>query len=72
MDAAEEECEVDKNNFCNVYRWFWEVCSTKLLQTPITLGGPGSVVQVGKLIFFHSPKYILYDFAKLQDVDLSQ
>ena len=45
--------------------------STKVLQTPITLGGPGSVVQVGNFIFFHSPKYILYDFA-LQDVVLSQ
>ena len=48
---AGEECEVDKNSACNVYRWFQEVCSTKLLQTSITLGGPGSVVQVDESLF---------------------
>ena len=50
---AGEECEVDKKSACNVYQWFREVCSTKLLQTSITLG---SVVQVDESLFFHKPK----------------
>ena len=53
---AGEECEVDKNSAYNVYRWFREVCSTKLLQTSIALGGPGSVVQVDESLFRHKPK----------------
>ena len=51
-----EECEVDKNSACNAYRWFREVCSTKLLQTSITIGGSGSVVQVDESLFRHKPK----------------
>ena len=33
-DAAEDS-EVDKNTACDVYQWFREVCSTKLLNTTI-------------------------------------
>ena len=29
-----------------IYPWLWEVCTTKLLATPIQLGGPGTVVQI--------------------------
>ena len=29
-----------------IYRRLCEVCSTKLLQAPILLGGPGGVVQI--------------------------
>ena len=50
---------MDKNTACNVYRWFLEVCSTKLLQTSITLEGPGSVVQVDESFFRHKPKVFI-------------
>ena len=33
------DIKVDKNTACNVYRWLREVCLTKLLATPIILGG---------------------------------
>ena len=51
-----KEAEVDKNAAVDVYRWLREVCSTKLLQTPIVLGGPGIVVQIDGSQFRHKPK----------------
>ena len=50
------EVEIDKNVACAVYKWLREVCSTKLLQSPIILGGPGVVVQVDESLFRHKPK----------------
>ena len=35
-----------------------EVCSTQLLQIPMTLGGPGIVVQVDEPLFKHKPKVL--------------
>ena len=48
--------EVDEGTAIDVYRWLREICSTKLLQTTITLGGPGVVVQVDESLFRHKPK----------------
>ena len=50
------DVEIDKNVGCAVYKWLREVCSTKLLQSPIILGGPGVVVQVDESLFRHKPK----------------
>ena len=50
------DVEIDKNVGCAVYKWLREVCSTKLLQSPINLGGPGVVVQVDESLFRHKPK----------------
>ena len=35
-----------------------EVCSTKLLATPIVSRGPGKVVQIDESLFNHKPKVI--------------
>ena len=51
-----EEAEIDKNVACDVMNWFREVCSTRLLQTTIVLGGPGKVVQIDESLFRHKPK----------------
>ena len=49
--------EVDKGTAIGVYQWFHEVCSTKLFQTPIILGGTVSTaVQVDESLFCHKPK----------------
>ena len=53
---AQEEAEVAHDTAVCIYRWLREVCSTKLLQTPILLGGPGVVVQVDESLFRHKPK----------------
>ena len=39
-----------------MYRWLREVCSTKLLQTPIVLGGRGVIVQIDESLFRHKVK----------------
>ena len=39
-----------------VYQWFCDVCSAKLLQTSIKLGGPGVVVQIDESLYRHKPK----------------
>ena len=54
-DAA-DDADTQKNTACDVYRWLREVCSTKLLQTPIILGGRGIVVQIDESLFRHKVK----------------
>ena len=56
-DAA-NEAGVDRGTACDVYRWLREVCSTRLLQTRIVLGGPGVVVQIDESLFRHKPKVV--------------
>ena len=58
-DAA-RVAEVDENTAVDVYRWLREVCSTKLINTTIMLGGPGVVVQIDESQFRHKPKVHLH------------
>ena len=53
-DAAHEA----EATACSVYQWLREVCTTRLLQTPIRLGGPGTVVQIDESLMNHKPKVI--------------
>ena len=41
---ASEEVQVTMTTAIQAYQYFWDVCSTKLLQQPIVLGGPGIIV----------------------------
>ena len=63
MTDAMEQAEVDTRTAVDVYQWLREVCTTKLLQTPIILGGPGIIVQIDESLFRHKPKVriTLYD-----------
>jgi len=56
VTAAAEEAEVTEATAWAVYQWLREVCTTKLLQIPIQLGGPGIVVQIDESLFRHNPK----------------
>lgn len=56
MVDAMDEAEVDSRTAVDVMQWLREVCSTKLLQTPIILGGPGVIVQIDESLFRHKPK----------------
>lgn len=58
---AQEEAEVAHETAVSIYRWLREVCSTKLLQTPTVLGGPGIVVQIDESLFRHKPKVSALD-----------
>ena len=62
-DAA-NEANVDRGTACDVYRWLWEVCSSRLLTTPIMLGGPGVVVQIDESLYHHKPK-VIYNIVTL-------
>ena len=55
---AQEEAEVAHDTAVCIYRWLREVCSTKLLQTPILLGGPGVVIQIDESLFWQSKAYL--------------
>ena len=48
--------QVDKNTAVDVYCWLREVCSTKLRQSNIILGGAGVVVQADESLFRHKTK----------------
>ena len=51
MTDVAMEAEIKVDTACEQ-----EVCSTQLLQIPMTLGGPGIVVQVDEPLFKHKPK----------------
>lgn len=51
-----QQIQIGKMNAVDIYRWLREVCSTKLLSTPIILGGPGIVVEIDVSLFRHKPK----------------
>ena len=55
-DAA-EEAKVGRDTAIDMYQWFWEVCSTKLTQTPIQVGGPGKVVEMDESLSGTSLRY---------------
>ena len=57
---AMDEAEVQSRTAVDIYQWFREVCTTKLLQTPIVLGGPGVVVQIHESLFRHKPKVYIF------------
>ena len=52
------ECvKVAQTTAVDVYQWFREVRSTRLINDgPIVLGGPGIVVQIDESVFKHKPK----------------
>lgn len=55
---AMEEVKVAKSVAIDVYGWLRDVCSTKLLGTPIVLGGQGVTVQIDESLFRHKPKVL--------------
>ena len=55
---AEDEVEIERRTEVDIYQWFREVCTTKLLQTPVILGGPGVAVQIDESLFRHKPKVL--------------
>ena len=48
----------------DIYQWFREVCSTKLVNeawlnpNSVILGGPGIIMQIDESMFSHKPKVI--------------
>ena len=51
-----DDAEIDTRTGVDIYQWLREVYSTKLLQSPIVLEGPGTIVQVDESLFCHKTK----------------
>ena len=62
-----DDAEIDTRTGVDIYQWLRDVCSTKLLQSPIILGGPGIVVQIDGL-FRHKPKASHYNYSVMRKV----
>ena len=58
VSDAISDSKIDMRTGIDIYQWLREVCSTKLLQAPIVLGGAGVVVQIDESLFRHKPKVI--------------
>ena len=55
-DAA-QEAKVTEATAVQIYQYFRDICSWKLLQdAPLKLGGPGVIVQIDESLFRHKPK----------------
>ena len=70
LDTA-EEAEISDRVAIDIYQWLREVCTTALLNNPMILGGPGTVVQIDESLFRHKPKvhgiYLLHVFLSYQN-----
>ena len=56
MTDAAQEHQVTEATACATYHWLQQVCTTRLLQTSITLGGLGVVVQIDESLMKHKQK----------------
>ena len=49
--------EKSRITIIQMFQYLRDVCSTKLLSTPVELGGPGVIVQIDESLFNHKSKY---------------
>ena len=56
ITEANAEAKISHPAAVDIHQWLHEVCSTKLIQSPVILGGPDRIVQVDESLFRHKPK----------------
>ena len=56
VTKACEESRASRKATIDIFQWLREVCSTRLMQQPIKLGGQAKVVQIDESLFKHKPK----------------
>ena len=54
---AAETTGISQKTVVQMYQYFRDVCSTKHINSPAQLGGPGIVVQIDENLFNHKLKY---------------
>ncbi|VDI57254.1 Hypothetical predicted protein [Mytilus galloprovincialis] len=57
VNTVVKQVDIGEKTVIQMYQYLLDVCSTKLLNTPIELGGPGVVVQIDDCLFNHKSKY---------------
>ena len=53
---AAKQCKVAESTAITFYQWFRGICSWKLLQSNIVLGGVGKIVHIDESLFGHQQK----------------
>ena len=56
VTEATKQAKISEKCCIDIYQYIRDVCSSKLLSAPITLGGPGIVVQIDESLFVHTQK----------------
>jgi transposase-like protein len=57
VKSAADTTGVSQKTIVQLYQYMRDVCSTKLLNTPPDLGGPGVIGQIDESLFNHKSKY---------------
>ena len=57
VNSVERQVQIDEKTIIQMFQYLRDVCSTKLLSTPVELGGPGVIVQIDESLFNHKSKY---------------
>lgn len=57
QSKVDSKADTGEKTAIQMYQYLRDVCSIKLLQIPIQLGGPGIVVQIDESLFNHKAKY---------------
>ena len=56
VTQATKQAKISKNRYIDIHQFMRDVCTAKLLVTPIILGGPGTIVQIDESLFVHNLK----------------
>ena len=56
VTKAATQAKIAESSAGNIYQWLRDVCSWKLLQNQIILGGPNKIVHIDESLFRHQPK----------------
>ena len=57
VNSVERQVQIGEKTVIQMFQYLRDVCSTKLLSTPVELGGPGVIVQIDESLFNHKSKY---------------
>ena len=57
VNSVERQVQIDEKTIIQMFQYLRDVCSTKLLSTPVELGGPGVIAQIDESLFNHKSKY---------------
>ena len=54
---ASKDVKMSKKMEINIYQWYRDICSWKLINgPPLLLGGPGAIVQIDESVFTYQGK----------------